>query len=339
MEQAYPFVDLSALSTSEKEEAFQSYLDIESEQPMDIFTGPLFRATIIRLAPNLHHLLLTAHHGVSDGYSCGVLVNDLAKLYDEVTKGITPTLQKPKQISDYLSEQDHHRNSEAYQEAETYWLEQFSDDIPVLDFPTDRLRPAQKTYGASCEKISIDQELFDQIKQLSIQEGTTLFVTMYTAFHSFIHRLSGQSDFVLGMVAAGQTTPGNENLITHAVSLLPVRLKVAEGVNFSTHLKTARGKILDAFEYQNYTLGSLVKKLNQPRDLSRQPIISILFNMDSEMGDLKFGNLETTMNPIVRNYETFDIFINVKPTAGGVDFEWIYNKAVSYTHLTLPTKA
>ena len=326
VEQAYPFVDLSALSTSEKEEAFQSYLDIESEQPLDIFKGPSFRATIIRLEPNLHHLLMTAHHGVADGYSCGVLVNDLAKLYDQVSNGIAPTLPKPKQISDYLSEQDHHRNSEAYQEAESYWLEQFADDIPVLDFPTDRLRPAQKTYGASCEKISIDQELFDQLKQLSIQEGTTIFVTMYSAFHTFIHRLSGQSDFVLGMVAAGQSNPGNEDLVTHAVSLLPVRVSVAEGVDFATHLKTTRGKILDAFEYQNYTLGALVKKLNLPRDLSRQPIISILFNMDTAIGDLQFGNLETAMNPIVRNFETFDIFINVKPTADGVDFEWTYNK-------------
>ena len=326
VEQAFPLIDLSDLSVVEKEQAFQSYLDIESEQPMDIFSGPLFRATIIRLAPNLHHLLMTAHHGVADGYSCGVLVNDLAELYGQVANGKIPNLPVPKQISDYLAEQDVYRTSEEYQEAETYWLEQFSEDIPVLDFPTDRLRPAQKTYGASCEKISIDNELFGQLKQLSIQEGTTLFVTMYTAFHTFIHRLSGQSDFVLGMVAAGQSNPGNEDLITHAVNLLPVRVKVTEGIDFSTHLKTTRGKILDAFEHQNYTLGSLVKKLNLPRDLSRQPIISILFNMDSAMGDLKFGALETEMNPIVRNYETFDIFINVKPTASGVDFEWIYNK-------------
>jgi len=325
VEQAFPLVDLSELSAAEKAVALQSYLDIESEQPLDIFAGPLFRACIIRLAPNLHHLLMTAHHGVADGYSCGVLVSDLSKIYQRVANGTTPILPAPKQISDYLTEQNQYRTSEEYQEAEAYWLAEFSDDIPVLDFPTDRLRPAQKTYGASCEKITIDAALFGQLQQLSIKEGTTIFVTMYTAFHTFIHRLSGQSDFVLGMVAAGQSTPGNEDLVTHAVNLLPVRVKVADGVNFSTHLKTARSKILDAFENQNYTLGSLVKKLNLPRDLSRQPIISILFNMDSAMGDLKFGNLETEMNPIIRNYETFDIFINVKPAADGVVFEWIYN--------------
>ncbi len=326
VEQAFPLIDLSDLSTEEKEKTFQSYLDIESEQPMDIFSGLLFRATIIRLAPKLHHLLMTAHHGIADGYSCGVLVNDLAKLYEQVATGVTPNLPAPKQISDYLTEQDEYRTSEEYQEAESYWLGEFSENIPVLDFPTDRLRPAQKTYGASCEKISIEQKLFGQLKQLSVKEGTTMFVTMYTAFHTFIHRLSGQSDFVLGMVAAGQSNPENKNLITHAVNLLPVRVKVGADASFSTHLKTARGKILDAFEHQNYTLGALVKKMSLPRDLSRQPIISILFNMDSATGDLKFGNLKTEMNPILRNYETFDVFINIKPTAEGVDFEWIYNK-------------
>lgn len=324
--QTFPVIDLSDLSEEEKNTEFQSLLDVEANNPMDIFSGPLFRASIVRLESEVHHLLMSAHHGVADGHSCGVLLHDLTQIYSAISKGQEPDLDTPAQISDYLSDQDQYRNSEEYKEAENYWLSQFADDIPVLDFPTDRLRPTKKTYEASCEKISIEASLCQELKQLVTKEGTTMFVAMYAAFHTFIHRLSGQSDFVLGMVAANQMEAGTEDGITHGVSLLPVRVPVVEGIGFADHLKTVRGKILDAFEHQNYTLGSLVKKLNLPRDLSRQPIISILFNMDGAMGNIRFGDLETAVGVIPRRYETFDIFINIKPTKEGMDFEWIYNE-------------
>ncbi|MEM9820677.1 MAG: amino acid adenylation domain-containing protein, partial [Bacteroidota bacterium] len=118
---------------------------------------------------------------------------------------------------------------------------------------------------------------------------------------------------------------GNEHMVTHGVSLLPLRMQVDGANSFASHLKKVRGQILDAFEHQNYTLGSLVKELNLPRDLSRQPIMSILFNMDSAIGELGFADLLVEQKAIPRNYETFDIFINVKPTIEGIDFEWTYN--------------
>ena len=318
-------IDLSHLNESEKNIRFEELLHEEAETPMDIFDGPLFRSKIIRLNSDTHHLLMTAHHGIADGWSCGVLVKDLSIAYSAISQNKKVDLSPVKQLSDYAKEHDANRNSKDQKQAEAFWVNQFKNDIPVLDFPTDKVRPALKTFDASCEKISIDHQLFQGLKKVATQEGTTFFVMMYTAFHTFIHRLSGQNDFVLGIVAAGQSIAGNQDVVTHGVSLLPVRISIEEEAPFSNHLEEVRGKVLDAFEHQNYTLGSLVKKLNLPRDLSRQPIISILFNMDSEMSEMSFGDLDVDMNSIPRNYETFDIFINVKPTDKGVDIEWTYS--------------
>jgi len=164
------------------------------------------------------------------------------------------------------------------------------------------------------------------MKGLATAEKTTTFILLYTAFQTFLHRLSHQDDFVLGLVAAGQTIAGNEALIAHGVSLLPVRTQVAPNQQFTDHLKLMRNQVLDAFDHQQYTLGSLVRKLKLQRDPSRQPMISVLFNMDSAMGELVFGALEVKMQPIQRKYETFDSFINVKPLPNNdIDFEWIYN--------------
>ncbi|MEL6925417.1 MAG: condensation domain-containing protein, partial [Bacteroidota bacterium] len=321
-------VDLPVLDLSDHADPQAALAALRNEEgtvPIDIFAGPAFRFQLIRLSATEHRLFMTVHHMIADGWSCGILAGDLSRLYTAAVGGTTADLPEARQLSAYVQDQEAFRQSEAYAEAEAYWLAQFEKDVPVLEFPTDHPRPAKKTYDAALEKMSIDADTYQSLKKLAAKEGTTFFVLLYAAFQTFLHRLSGQDDFVLGVVAAGQSIAGNENLVAHGVSLLPVRGQLEGQQAFAKYLKTARNTVLDAFEHQQYTLGALVKKLNLPRDLSRQPIISILFNMDSDMADIWFGDLETSFTPIPRQYETFDIFINVKPVAGGVDFEWIYN--------------
>ncbi|MEM1320999.1 MAG: amino acid adenylation domain-containing protein [Bacteroidota bacterium] len=325
LELEVPLIDLSGMSKEERDERFRQLREEETTLPLDIFTGPLIRARIIRLATDQHHLLMSVHHGIADGWSCGILANDLAKLYTALCRRQPHQLAPPKQISTYALEQEQALQSEERAEAVSFWGDLFADSVPVLEMPTDHSRPPVKTYDAAFEKIALDAELYESLRQLSAAQGTTLFITLYAAFQTFLYRLSGQEDFVLGLVAAGQMTAGNQNLVAHSVNLLPIRMQLEPEQPFSKHLKAARGRVLDAFEHQNYTLGALVKQLNLPRDVSRQPIISILFNMDADMGELEFDQLGVHLNPIPRKYETFDIFINIKPTAKGVDIEWTYN--------------
>ncbi|MEM8907004.1 MAG: amino acid adenylation domain-containing protein, partial [Bacteroidota bacterium] len=321
----FPVIDLSNYPAAEQQQQLAQLCEEEAIQPLPIFTGPPFRACIVKISGREHHLLMTAHHGIADGWSCGVLVRDLSQLYTAILRQTAVDLPHPKQISAYALEHDAERLGEERMAARDYWVNQFADNIPVLELPTDRSRPPLKTYAAQCEKISIDADLFHAIKTLAAEEGSTLFVLLYAAFQTFLHRLSGQDDFVLGLVAAGQSIAGNEHLVTHGVSLLPLRMRLEPTQPFSDHLKAVRGQILDAFEHQNYTLGALVKALNLPRDLSRQPIMSVLFNMDSPIGTLVFDALEVEQSAIPRKYETFDIFINIKPTRTGLEVEWTYN--------------
>ncbi|MEL6867828.1 MAG: AMP-binding protein, partial [Bacteroidota bacterium] len=320
-----PLIDLAELSEQARSKELNTLREAEITIPFDLFKGPLFRAKIIRMSDREHHLLMSVHHGIADGWSFGVLARDLAALYTGIVHKRVADLPNYLQLSDYALQQEAYRQSEESEAAAAYWVSQFEDGVPVLEFPSDRSRPASKTYDAALEKIIIDQATLDQLQQFSAKEGTTLFITLYAAFQVLIQRLSGQEDFVLGLVAAGQAGSGFENTVMHGVSLLPLRMQVAPHQSFSQHLKASRNKVLDAFEHQHYTLGSLVKQLKLARDPSRQPIISILFNMDSPMGNLTFGDLEVDLAAIPRHYETFDLFINIKPIPEGAAIEWTYN--------------
>ncbi len=321
----YKYLDVSDKVEKEKQTFFNSLKEEETTQPLDIFKAPGIRFTLVKFSSEEYKLILTAHHAFADGWSCGIITNDLGAIYTSLSNNEKVELAEAKQLSEFVFEQIENQKEEEGQEAEEFWLNQFKDDVPVLEFPTDKNRPKKKTYDADLERILIEPELYEDLKRLSADQGTTFFITLYSAFQVFMHRLSGQEDFVLGMVAAAQAIAGNQNLVAHGVSLLPIRTKIDKTKTFSEQLKESRNSVLDAFEYQNYTLGSLVKKMKLARDESRQPIISFLFNMDADAEPIQFGNMQVSVAPIQRKFETFDTFINVKSGKNGIDFEWIYN--------------
>ncbi len=315
-----PFVNLEVESLS-LEEIYQN----EAEEAMDLFDGPLSRFQIIRLEKEVHLVIITVHHIIADGWSLGILTTDLGELYAKETGAKHQRLSKSKQLSTYALESVKAKDSPIFLETQAYWVSQFKDKIPVLEFPTDRPRPFVKTYPSALEKIHFSSEVQQQIRKVAAKQGVTFYTFMFAAFQTFIYRLAGQKTFTLGLVAAGQAIAGNKDLVAHSVRLLPLKMDINQNISFSEHLKKVRAAILDAFDHQNYTLGALVKQLKLPRDSSRQPIISILFNLDNEFSQLNFGDLKVSTKAVPRNYETFDIFINLKPTSDGIFFEWIYN--------------
>ncbi|MEO1410702.1 MAG: amino acid adenylation domain-containing protein [Bacteroidota bacterium] len=319
------WIDLNGLPEAVAAERLEHFRRGEVEEAFALFTGPLFRLKVLRMAPDDHRILLTAHHGIADGWSCGILAQELGALYRARWQGRAPQLPPAKSITDFVEEQLTYLRSEAFRAAEAHWLGQFADGIPVLELPTDRSRPPLKTYAAAQEQLHLDPALLAELKALAAQRGTTLFFLLYTAFQTLLHRLSGQEDFVLGLTAAAQAIAGNQNLVAHGVSLLPVRLRTDRNARFVDTLGETRRVLLDALEHQNYSLGTLVKKLAVKRDPGRQPLISVLFNMDADGGEIDFGTGRARVESIPRHYETFDSFINLKPTADGAVMDWIYN--------------
>ena len=316
-----PFTDFIVASTPTLEEIYRK----EAEEAMDLFEGPLSRFQIIRLEEQVHLVIITVHHIIADGWSLGILTTDLGELYAKETGAKHQRLSKPKQLSRYALETIQAKTTATYLKTQEYWVNQFKEEIPVLEFPTDRPRPFLKTYHSALEKIHFSSEVQQQIRKAAAKQGVTFYTYMFAAFQTFIYRLARQETFTLGLVAAGQAIGGNKDLVAHSVSLLPLKMDINPELPFAEHLKKVRGAILDAFDHQNFTLGALVKQLKLPRDSSRQPIISVLFNLDNEFSQLNFGDLKVSTKAVPRNYETFDIFINLKPTSDGIFFEWIYN--------------
>ncbi|MDB6121125.1 MAG: amino acid adenylation protein [Pedosphaera sp.] len=321
-----PLHDFSSLEARQREAKVAEVLANEGKTSFDLVRGPLLRVQLLKLSPQHHLLAMTAHHMVCDGWSFGMFVYELSLLYNEAVGGPKASLPKAMQFSEYARLMEEQKQSAEVLEAENYWVKQFAEPAPVLELPTDHPRPAIKTYNGAMESRVVDSARFKQLKKVSAQRGSTLFATLLAGFNVLLHRLSGQTDLVVGIPAAGQTMVGVNELVGHCLNFLPMRTKLDANTPFSTFSANIKKAVLDAYDHQNYTFGSLVKKLKLPRDTSRLPLVSVMFNIDKAgLDKLNFTNLKFDVTTNAKRYVNFDIFFNLIQTENELEVECEFN--------------
>jgi amino acid adenylation domain-containing protein len=321
-----PTIDLTGLVQTEREIQVDRIIDRDIRTPFNLEHGPLFRAQIISLGESEHLVLLTTHHIICDGWSWGILIEDLSALYTANCQGIAADLPVAEKFSDYATAQIAAAQQSEAMETERYWLAQFADAVPVVDFPTDRPRPSLRTFDAAREDFELDGELGNLLKQLGTKLGCSFATTMLAGLEVWLHRLTGQTDLVVGVPASGQIGSGQDRLVGHCTNLLPLRTQIDPQQSFTDYLQQRRSTILDAYEHQDLTFGSLISKLALPRDPSRIPLAPIMFNLERATAVRGLFNgleFESGLNP--RDFETFELFINAVDKTDKIVLECQYN--------------
>ena len=322
-----PLTDLVALPGEERQRRLAERQAWHVETPFDLGRGPLVRAEIVRLGEQDHVAIFTAHHIVCDGWSFWVLTKDLAALYAARGNGQAKALAMPESFAEYATAEALRSQASATEVDEAFWLQQFPGEVPVLDLPSDRPRPARKTYASRREDYPLDAALVDQVRRAGARCGASLFATLLAGFKALLFRLSGQDDLVVGIPAAGQSIGDHAALVGHCVNVLPLRSRVDGSMRFEALVKAVRGTMLDAYDHQQYTYGTLLKKLPIARDPSRLPLVSILFNIDQALAAeaKRFEGLAFDFASNPRHFENFELFINAMDTGSGIRLECQYN--------------
>jgi amino acid adenylation domain-containing protein len=318
--------DFSALQAQAREAALESALRASVETPFALDTAPLLRADLLRTAADEHILLLGTHHIVCDGWSFGIIVRELAALYRQETQGNKADLPAPDSFADFALAEAAHPQTVEFREDEAYWLARHAPLPPPLDLPLDRARPRHRGFASRRVDRVLESGLVDAVRRCGAGRGASLYATLLTAFGVLLHRLGGQDDLVVGIPAAGQAEGGHGCLVGHAVNVLPLRMSLDASAPFAETLRTVRGDLLDAFEHQRYTFGTLLRRLAVPRDPGRLPLVSVLFNLDAAIDDdsLGFEGLRARFAGVPRSYENFELFINAVQVGGGLRLECQY---------------
>jgi amino acid adenylation domain-containing protein len=276
---ALPVFDLTTLSQTEADREIEILTYAEAARPFDLQHGPLLRALLLKLAEDEHGLFLVFHHIVTDGWSMDIFMSELVTLYEAFAAGEpSPLAELSLQYGDFAAWQHELLTGEMLAEQVSYWKQQLSGDLPVLEIPTDHPRPLQMTYTGGDVFFDVTQSLTERLKELSSREGATLFMTLLAAFLTLLHRYTGQKDILMGTAIAGRNHAQIENLIGFFINTLVLRTDLSGNPTFRELLGRVREVALGAYEHQDVPFEKLVEELQPERDKSRQPFFQVMFN-------------------------------------------------------------
>lgn len=323
-----PLIDLRHLASEAREEAAVRLAAVEAQRPFDLKYGPLLRVNLIRIDESEHVLLLTLHHIVSDAWSAQVLVREVTLLYAAFVAGEQPSLPDlPLQYADF-SQWQHAWMSDAVLERESaYWKASLGGDLPILDLPTDRSRPAlQSSRGALLTRL-MSLDISNQVVELSRRMGATLYMTLLTGFVLLLHRWTGQRDLIVGTPIANRTHNELESLIGFFVNTLAIRTQVPRGATVADMIGRVRATCLDAYSHQDMPFEKLVEVLQPKRDIGRSPIFQVMFDLqNAPAAELNVPGLDFTPLEIDNTMAKFDLSMTVQETEMGLSCSIEYNR-------------
>ena len=274
MELAFQIVEAATWSAA----TLEAKLAEEAYRPFDLEQGPLLRVYLFRQSASESVLLLVMHHIITDFWSLAVLVEELSTLYPAECAGRTVTLPPlRRQYADYARWQQNLLAGSRGEQLRTFWSQYLAGELPVLNLPTDRLRPPLQTYRGQVYTWRLNAALTEQLKALSRTYGTTLNTTLLAAFQALLCRYTGQEDLCVGSLTAGRNQADFAGTIGYFVNPIVLRTQLQPKQTFLDLLEHTRQSLLGAFENQDYPFNLLVDQLQQARDLSRAPLFQVMF--------------------------------------------------------------
>ncbi|HSK79450.1 MAG TPA: amino acid adenylation domain-containing protein, partial [Thermoanaerobaculia bacterium] len=290
----------------------------EAARPFDLSRGPIARAIVLRLEEDVHIALFNQHHIVSDGWSIGVLIDELADLYRAFATGRRPALPDlPIQYADYAVWQRSWLDGPVLEARLAWWRERLAGAPQVLELPTDRPRPAVQSLRGAHLGTVLPAGLSAALSSLSRERGATLFMTLSSLFSALLSRQSGATDLLLGTPIAGRNLPETERLLGLFVNTLVVRAELAGDPSFLEILGRMREMTLGAYAHQELPFERLVDSLQPERSLAHSPLFQVMLVLqNAPQHRLELPGLTLSPYPVESGTSRFDLLLNVNEADG-----------------------
>ncbi|MCW3072739.1 MAG: hypothetical protein JWO44_2629 [Bacteroidetes bacterium] len=285
------FIEEIDLSKNEDwETEWNIFIQDDARKPFNLATGPLLRAKLIRLASGRYGFIFNMHHIISDGWSMIVLVKELLEIYSGLLKGEVISLTPlPVQYKDYTAWQNKLLADSSDSEHKQYWTRQLEGEIPVLDLPADKERPALKTYNGNVLKINIGDGLYEQIRGYAAEKSTSLFVILMSSVKALLYKYTGQDDIIVGTTVSGRDHLDLEDQIGFYINSLAIRTRFSTDESFDSLSAKLKSGTIKALEHSIYPFDLLLGGVAVERDQSRSPLFDVLV----EFFDMNTGRQAT----------------------------------------------
>lgn len=293
-------------------------------RPFDLENGPLFRAKIIHYGDNRHLLLTDTHHIVFDGISMDIMIRELCTLYagEELP---APSFQ----YRNYADWQEKWFQTDDFKQKESFWLNQFKGNTPVLPLNTDYPRQLTQDPAGDCVRTTVDSVLSTRLKAMAVENETTLYPVLLAALNLLLFKYTGQADISIGTPTAGRSRPGLEQVIGMFVNTVVIRNFPNNDKTYRQFLSEVKERVLLAIDHEEYPFDMLVDQLGVSRDTGRNPLFDVMFSLENDE-DLTINGEGLTFRPFpADSVETqFDLSVHGYISEDGIQFKWSYRKSL-----------
>lgn len=301
-------------------------LRAEARRPFDLAAGPLLRVTLFRLSEREHIALLAIHHAVTDGWSNGVLVEELAVGYRDLCAGRPQqTRTPPVQYGDYASWQRERLSGPEHEALTAYWSEAVRD-LPPPGLLTDLPRPAERRGEGANHSLLLPPELAERLTALQRREGGTLFMLVLAALLVVLRGVGGRSDLAVGTLVAGRTRPELERLIGYFVNVLLMRFQAAEDSGFLDVWRQVRERLLSAYAHQELPLEKVLELLRRQGGTAFDPPVSVVCVAQRPVPEVLLPGLVATAEDVDLQTAQFDLVVEVRERPDGLQIAFQYDR-------------
>ena len=311
--------DLSELPESERRAEATRLATEAAQQCFDLARGPLLRVRLLRMAEHHYVILFSTHHIVCDEWSMGVLIQEMVTLLKSFSEGKPSPLADPAiQYADFSEWQRKWLQGEEFEQHLSYWKNQLAD-LPTLVLPADYARSPVQTFRGATKLLRLDDDLRNEIKAVSLKEGTTLFMTLLAAFKVLLYCYSGQRDIAVGTDIANRSRKEMEGLIGFFANQLVLRTNLSGNPSFREFLSRVRAITLDAYAHQDVPFEKVVRAVNPKRDPGRTPLFQVKFVFqNAAFSNLEVPGLSVDGFEFVNTTAKFDLLFTMGEAAQGL---------------------
>ncbi|WP_165668166.1 non-ribosomal peptide synthase/polyketide synthase [Metapseudomonas otitidis] len=272
--------DFSTLDAATREARLQALADDEAHRPFDLETGPLLRVVMVKGGEREHHLVVTLHHIVTEGWAMDIFARELGALYEAfLDDRESPLAPLPVQYLDYSAWQRQWLEGGERQRQLDYWTAQLGHEHPLLELPTDRPRPPAQSHRGELYRFDLPAALAERVRAFNAANGLTLFMTMTATLAVLLHRYSGQQDLRIGAPVANRIRPESEGLIGAFLNTQVLRCQLDGQMSVAALLEQVRHTVIEGQSHQDLPFDQLVEALQPPRSSAYNPLFQVMCNV------------------------------------------------------------
>lgn len=325
--QPLPVTSVEQQAAGERETSALDLIRKLARIPFDLATGPLTRATLVRLSPEAHVLAVVMHHIVADGWSFRILFDELSADYEAASRGGAPvTGEPPIQYADFAIWQIEHAEDGGYTADGRFWRAELADAPPALPLPVDEPYPARQTFAARSIDTTVDARLADALRAFAARHGTTLFAVLLAAYAVVLARLTGSDDLLIAVPMAARTRPETESVIGLFMNTVPIRIRIDRDGTLSDLVRSVHAATARALAHQELPFTRMVELVRPDRDPARLPLVQVMFAMEESWAVPDRGGLRWRPELVENGSAKLEIELTVTDAPAGPQVRVNYNR-------------